>query len=99
MANKDTAVKLLKLAKELVATDNDKAYNMIKGSKFISNEIAKKAKAVEEAFEQANKDITGLDKVGSGHIEAPKYLTTINDKISALKDFLDRVQHEINNAL
>lgn len=99
MANKKTAIRLLKLAKELVSVDEDKAYRMIKGSKFISTQITKYANALEDELEHSRRDIEGLEKVGSARIEAPKLLANIKDKVDSMRNYLTKISDAIDDAL
>lgn len=99
MDNKKIAQALIKLAKNLAAADEDKAYEMLKDSLFVAKELERKTKYVVEALKDAERDIKGLEALGSARIEAPNLLKKVAKDIDALHNFVTSMKEEVDKAL
>jgi hypothetical protein len=75
-----------KVAKNMTAEDrSQEAYSYMKywAGKEVAN-LEKVVKGLQEEIERANKQIAGLDKMGSGVIEAPTFVKILDGRVEAL---------------
>lgn len=92
---------LFELSPSITASEPDhaKAVKMLKHSEYITKNLLHLASEVDKELKFAEKQIIGLEKVGSHHIEAPKLLKQVQAKVRILNSFVDGMTSEIKKAL
>ena len=87
------------IEKQAAKDPADVARDLIDSWSFARNMLSLHMKNLDKAFKSAQQNLKGLDRFGSGAIEAPTFLADLYPKVKSLSEFAADMQDQCQQVL